>query len=57
MARPTIELPCGCVVNETHVVAMCLGHDRTLRELATADRRQVDDTQRQLIETIRELGR
>lgn len=28
----SIKFPCGCEINETHVIAMCIPHDVELRE-------------------------
>jgi len=57
MARPTIEYACGCVVTETHVVAMCLEHDRQLRAKAQGERVKLDTTKRELLKAIEELGK
>jgi hypothetical protein len=56
MARASIELPCGCVLTETSVLAMCFPHDRELREKAAGERRETDEVHANLRATIEGLG-
>ena len=53
--RPTIEFPCGCVVNATHVVAMCLPHDKQLREAGAQLEGETHAHHRELLKAIESL--
>jgi len=55
VARPSIELPCGCVVTETHVVAMCIEHVHALRAAAIKQRKEYDGHREQMRRMIEEL--
>lgn len=55
LKRATIEFPCGCVVNSTHVVAMCVPHDRELAKRDGEQRDEIAAHHRELLKAIEEL--
>jgi len=48
----SIKFPCGCEINETHVVAMCIPHDVELRQMRNEQEKRAREMWRPILETI-----
>lgn len=54
---PKVELPCGCVLTETQVVAMCIQHDQDLKTAAAVQRKSDAVLHEEFRRTIVELSK
>lgn len=48
----SIKFPCGCEINETSVLAMCVMHVVELREASLAESKAVQALHRQFLEAV-----